>query len=112
MKSLAVLLGDRTWIFLTALGLLQIVFFAMMALKANMSFIFWVFGLGVWTLNLPWHVLSLDMNDRKSGGKIFKANIMLGLYMTGIALLELFITRVYLRSLAHVGERGLANVTR
>jgi hypothetical protein len=73
-----------------------VAFFAATAWKANMSSIFWVFGLGVWAANLPWHVLSLDMGDRKSGGRIFKANIMLGLYMTVVALVELAVTRVYL----------------
>ncbi|KAL9618590.1 MAG: hypothetical protein Q9160_006701 [Pyrenula sp. 1 TL-2023] len=99
VKSLAVLLGDRVWMLLAVLGFLQIAFFAFMALKAHMSMIFWVFGLGVWAVNVPWHVFSLDMKNRKSGGKIFKQNIMLGLYMTGIALIELVVTRVYVASL-------------
>ena len=73
-----------------------------------MSMMFWVFGLGVWAVNLPWHVFSLDAENPKSGGKVFKANIMLGLYMTAIALIELLITRVYLRSLLHVGQRVIA----
>ncbi len=59
--------------------------------------IFWVFGLGVWAVNIPWHLLSLDLKDRKSGGKIFKANIMLGLYMTIVTVIELMVTRVDLR---------------
>jgi len=93
VKSLAVLLGDQIWVFLAGLGFLQVAFFAVAALKANMSYIFWVFGLGVWALNLPWHVFSLDMKDRKSGGKIFKRIIMLGLYMTGIAVAEMLVAR-------------------
>ena len=97
VKSLAIFLGDKAWIFLAGLGLLQVAFFAVTAFRANLSYIFWVFGLGVWALNLPWHVLSLNLDDRKSGGRIFKRNIMLGLYMTGIALAELITTRVYLR---------------
>lgn len=83
----------------------------MTALKANMSVIFWVFGLGVWTVNLPWHVLSLDIAKPESGGKVFKANIMLGLYMTAIVLVELVATRVYLHALLHLGEHMLAKVT-
>lgn len=108
VRSLAVLLGNQARPFLVFLGVLQVGFFAMTAFKANMSMMFWVFGLGVWTLNLPWHVLSLDAKNPKSGGKVFKANIMLGLYMTAIALVELLITRVYLRSLLHVGQRVIA----
>lgn len=53
--------------------------------------------MGVWALNIPWHLTSLDMTDRMSGGKIFRANIMLGLYMTMVALLEMLTTRVYMR---------------
>lgn len=51
-------------------------------------------------MNITWHVMSLDKEDRNSGGRIFKANIMLGLYMTAITLVELLVTRVYL----HVGQ--------
>lgn len=105
VKSLAVLLGSQAWVFLAFLGVLQVGFFAMTALKANMSGIFWVLGLGVWTLNIPWHILSLDSADPKSGGKVFKANIMLGLYMTAIVLVEVFATRVYLHTLPHLVER-------
>lgn len=76
----------------------------MTALRANMSFVFWVFGITVWAANMPWHVLSLDVKDRKSGGKIFKANILLGLYMTGVALVELVATRVNIPSLGHLGR--------
>ncbi|KAL9579880.1 MAG: hypothetical protein Q9203_006523 [Teloschistes exilis] len=102
VKSLAVLLGNKAWIFLSLLGLLQVASFAITAVKANMSWIFWIFGIGVWAANIPWHVLSLDMTNRRSGGKIFKANIMLGLYMTGIAMTELVVTRVDLHALLHV----------
>jgi 4-hydroxybenzoate polyprenyltransferase len=112
VKSLAVLLGDQAWVFLAFLGLLQVGFFAMTALKANLSMIFWVFGLGVWAVNMPWHVWSLDANNRKSGGKIFKANIMLGLYMSVITLVELLVTRVHLGSLVEDGKTVLANLTR
>ncbi len=80
----------------------------MTALKANMSVIFWIFGLGVWAVNLPWHVLSLDMANPKSGGKIFRANIVLGLYMTAVVLVELIATRVYFHTLLRLGERALA----
>ncbi|KAL8663149.1 MAG: hypothetical protein Q9202_004081 [Teloschistes flavicans] len=106
VKSLAVLLGNRTWIFLALLGFLQVAFFAITAIKAHMSWIFWIFGLGVWAINIPCHVFSLDMMNRKSGGQIFKANIMLGLYMTGIAMVELLVTRVDLRALLHVVGRA------
>lgn len=104
VKSLAVLLGDRAHIFLAFLGILQVVFFVMTGLRAQMSLVFWVLGLGVWTVNVIWHVAALDLNDRKSGGKIFKANIMLGLYMTGISVLELAVSRLSVVSLGHIGQ--------
>lgn len=104
VKSLAVLLGDRAHIFLAFLAILQVVFFVQTGLRAEMSLVFWVLGLGVWTLNLIWHVASLDLNDRKSGGKIFKANIMLGLYMTGISVLELAVSRLSLISLGQFSQ--------
>jgi len=95
VKSLAVLLGNKVQIFLGSLGVAQVTFFVVTAQRANMSVIFWVFGVGVWALNIPYHVLSLDLNDRKSGGRIFKANIFLGLYMTIVTIVELFAVRVY-----------------
>jgi len=110
VKSLAVSLGSWTPAFLGLLGCLQVGLFAFTALRANLSFVFWVFGIGVWALNLPWHVLSLDMKDRKSGGKIFMANIMLGLYMTVIALLELLTTRVHLSTVLHTGKFVLSKL--
>jgi len=106
VQSLAILLGEKAWIFLGFLGVLQVVFFAMTALKANMSLIFWVFGVAVWAVNIPWHVLSLDLQDRKSGGRIFKRNIILGLWMTGVALAELATTRVNISSLIDAWDRA------
>ena len=96
VKSLVVVLGERTWVLVTVLGLLQVALFVLTAFMAHVSFVFWVFGVGVWALNIPWHLRSLDMRDRASGGRIFRANIMLGLYMTVVALLEMLTTRVYL----------------
>ncbi|GKZ18417.1 hypothetical protein AbraIFM66951_000976 [Aspergillus brasiliensis] len=94
VKSLAVWMGPNVKILLTVLGILQIAFFAMTALRAELSLIFWVLGVGVWAVSVPWHVLSLDLKDRHSGGWVFKANIKLGLYMTGVSLLEIFLLRM------------------
>jgi hypothetical protein len=80
---------------LSALGLMQVAFFAVTALRAHLSPIFWVLRLGVWTFSIPWHVMSSDLNDQNSGGDIFKANIKLGLHLTGVSLIELVFTRVY-----------------
>lgn len=97
VKSLVVVLGEKTWMLVTVLGLLQIALFVLTAFMAHLSFFFWVFGVGVWALNIPWHLRLLNMRDRTSGGKIFRANILLGLYMTVVALLEMLTTRVYMR---------------
>ncbi|KAJ6142505.1 UbiA-like prenyltransferase [Penicillium samsonianum] len=102
VKSLAVLMGKNVQILLAVLGALQVLLFAVTALRADMSLIFWVLGLGVWMVNVPWHILSLDLKDRHSGGRIFKSNIKLGLYLTGVSLLELFVVRVYDVSLANM----------
>jgi 4-hydroxybenzoate polyprenyltransferase len=98
VKSLAVLLGGRIHVALAGLGLVQVICFVLTAAKADLSLIFWVLGISVWALNIPWHIISLDLNDRSSGGRIFKANIKLGLYMTGTSLVELAVTRVHFGS--------------
>lgn len=90
--------------FLAFLGLLQVTFFTITGLRAQMSPVFWILGLGVWTVNVIWHVASLDLNNRKSGGKIFKANIMLGLYMTVISVLELAVSRLSISDLGDIGQ--------
>lgn len=94
MKSLAVLLGDDVPVFLSCLGVIQIALFSLTAFRANMSALFWVLGVGAWSLNVLYHILALNLNDPKSGGRIFKANIMLGLYFTVVAVAELMVTRV------------------
>ncbi|KAM7183945.1 hypothetical protein V8F20_012422 [Naviculisporaceae sp. PSN 640] len=94
VKSLAVLLGRNVKFFLASLGGLQVGLFALAGMRAQLSLVFWVLGLGVWTLSIPWHLISLDLKDRHSGGRVFMANIKLGLYLTGITLVELALTRV------------------
>lgn len=97
VKPLVVVLGEKTWVLVTVLGLLQIALFVLTAFMAHLSYFFWVFGVGVWALNIPWHLRSLDMREGASGGRIFRANIMLGLYMTVVAVLEMLTTRVHMR---------------
>lgn len=88
------LLGDDVPVFLGYLGAIQIALFSLTAFRANMSALFWVLGIGAWTLNVPYHILALNINDPRSGGRIFKANIMLGLYFTVVAVAELMVIRV------------------
>lgn len=94
VKSLAVLLEGKLTGFLAFLGGIQVAFFVIVALNANMSLIFWVCGIAVWAVNIPWHIMSLDTSDRNCGGRLFKANIMLGLYFSVVAVVELAVTRV------------------
>lgn len=100
VKSLAVLMGKHVRILLGGLGAMQVALLGITAANAQLSPIFWVFGVGVWTLSVPRHLVSFDLNDRRSGGRIFKANIKLGLYLTGVSLVELLYMRVQLDSVA------------
>lgn len=103
VKSLAVLMGDNIWLLLSALGALQVGFFAVTALRAHLSLVFWIAGLAVWAGSMPWHIWRLDLSDRGSGGRIFKDNIKLGLYLTLVTLIELGFTRVYMTGVSRLG---------
>ncbi|KAI5778481.1 UbiA prenyltransferase family-domain-containing protein [Geopyxis carbonaria] len=87
--SLAVFLGDNVKVFLGLLGVAIISLFAYTAKMSNLSPIFWVAGLGVWGLSFPMQLKMLDLNNPKSGGKVFQFNIMLGMYITAVSLVEL-----------------------
>ena len=47
---------------------------------ARVSFFsFWApFGVRVWALRVPWRLVSLDMSDRTSGGRILGAEYSVG----------------------------------
>jgi len=92
VKSLAVLLGDNLKLGLSVLGMLQIVFFTLVAIEAKVSALFWVAGVGVWAVCVPWSVMSLDLRDRNSGGKIFLRNAGLGIYASAVAAGEVWIS--------------------
>lgn len=93
-------LGKNLKYFLTLLGLLQIVFFFQAAREAHGSAVLWVFGVGVWTISIPWSILSLDTADRGSGGHIFLANAVLSIYLSAVAALDVWITS---KRAVHVG---------
>jgi 4-hydroxybenzoate polyprenyltransferase len=110
--SMAVLLGDKVKLFLGTLGVLQVAFWAVAAHAARLSTFFWITGVGVWAANIPWHLKTLNLSDRNSGGKVFKANIMLGLYMSALTVVELALTRVdWYGVLQVLQERGLEGVS-
>lgn len=87
---MAVLLGDNLKLGLAILGLLQITFLASVAYEASVSTFFWVFGLGVWAISIPWSVLSLNLQDRHSGGRIFLRNAVLVIYLSAMAAGEVW----------------------
>nr|A0A455LRX2.1 RecName: Full=Polyprenyl transferase atnF; AltName: Full=Arthripenoid biosynthesis cluster protein F [Arthrinium sp.]AYO60879.1 UbiA-like polyprenyl transferase AtnF [Arthrinium sp.] len=85
VKSLAIFLGDYLKAGLTVLGVLQVVCFVLAASEASAGFLLWVFGIAVWSASVPWSIMSLDTRDRKSGGRIFLVNAILGIYMAAVS---------------------------
>ncbi|KAF3941745.1 hypothetical protein ABW19_dt0200455 [Dactylella cylindrospora] len=96
VKSLAVALQERSQIyqFLAFLGCLQTGLLAFTARHANMSIIFWSLGVLVWALNIPIQLSMLDVKKPKTGGIVFGMNILLGLWVTVVAIVELWVTTV------------------
>ncbi|KAK6544878.1 hypothetical protein TWF694_001557 [Orbilia ellipsospora] len=94
VKSLAILLHDHMHQFLGFLGSMQIALLCFTARKANMSALFWSLGVFVWGMNIPFQLLSLDVKQPKTGGKVFLMNILLGLWITLVAIAELWTTTV------------------
>lgn len=70
---------------LTVLGVAQIVCFVVAAAEAQAGFFVWIFGIAVWSASVPWSIISLDLRDRKSGGRIFLMNAILGIYMAAVS---------------------------
>ncbi|KAF5849294.1 hypothetical protein GGP41_006202 [Bipolaris sorokiniana] len=85
VKSLAIFLGDYLKAGLTVLGVAQIVCFVVAAAEAQAGVFVWIFGIAVWSASVPWSIISLDLRDRKSGGRIFLMNAILGIYMAAVS---------------------------
>jgi len=64
---------------------MQIACFVLAAFEASAGVFLWVFGIAVWTASVPWSIMSLDTRDRKSGGRIFLVNAILGIYMAAVS---------------------------
>lgn len=58
-------------------------------MKSNSSLFLWVFGIGVWSVSIPYQLSILDPRDGKTGGRVFGINISLGLYITVVSFLEM-----------------------
>ncbi|CAG8979682.1 hypothetical protein HYALB_00003913 [Hymenoscyphus albidus] len=74
--------------FLAVTGAVTIGLLGIAATRAQFTLLFWILGLGIWAASLPFQFNMLDLNDSKSGGKVFGFNIKLGLYISFIALTE------------------------
>jgi len=90
VKSLAIMLGDKLRLCLAILGLLQVILLVAAGVEASPSPFFWTFGIGVWTTSVLWSVLSLDLRDRRSGGRVFIVNIVLVIYFAVVAAGEVW----------------------
>ncbi|KAI5791971.1 UbiA prenyltransferase family-domain-containing protein [Geopyxis carbonaria] len=91
VKSLAVSLQGNVYFFLGVLGTMLISLLSFSSYVAKLSPIMWVGGILVWATSII-HQLkyTLDVKEPKSGGKVFGQNIMLGMYITGVSIVELF----------------------
>ncbi|KAF3920053.1 hypothetical protein ABW21_db0208492 [Orbilia brochopaga] len=94
VKSLAVLLIRHGVIYevLGSLGVIHFLLIAFAAKAANMSTVFWIFGVGVWGLSVPVELKMLDLKKPKSGGKVFFLNICLNVWVMSIAILEVYLS--------------------
>lgn len=92
VKSLAVFLGDGLKSGLAVLGVAQVAFFIMAAAEASVTNFMWVFGIAAWTASVPWSIISLDPRDRDSGGRIFRFNAVLILYLTAVSAVDVYIS--------------------
>jgi len=89
VKSLAVWIGEHIHRCLAFLGTLVIGLLSLSAYRSNVSLVFWVFGIAVWAVTIPYNLKCLDLSDRNSGGRVFRQNISLGGYVSLVAVAEL-----------------------
>jgi 4-hydroxybenzoate polyprenyltransferase len=81
--------------FLLGLNVIALGFLGLAAERSNCSLLLWVLGIGFWALSVPFQFLGLDPTVPGSGGKVFKFNITLGLYVTMVVLAEAWIGGVW-----------------
>ncbi|ORY19266.1 hypothetical protein BCR34DRAFT_552834 [Clohesyomyces aquaticus] len=78
--SLAQCLGKRyTRGFLLVLGMAILILLGYGAIIAECSTIFWMFGIGTRARSIVYQPSILNVDDPRSGGRVFGINIVLGL---------------------------------
>jgi len=97
--SLAAFVGpERIKLFMSVLGTLPVILCAVAARKASLGFFFWTLGIGVWSISLPFQMRILENGDKlgweQTGKRLFDLNIMMGLWITIVALGDLIVERV------------------
>jgi len=93
--SLAQFLGRRfIKPFLSILNLFVSFLLGLAAERAHCSTFFWVFGIGLWAISVPFQLYILNPGVSRSGGKVFSFNIMLGLYVTFVTLMEVVVSPI------------------
>lgn len=77
--------------FLGSLGMLQVALLAYTARQADVSLVFWVFGVVIWGASIPFQLATLDVKRPKTGGKVFLVNILMGMWVTMVSIFELWV---------------------
>jgi 4-hydroxybenzoate polyprenyltransferase len=91
---LAQFLGVRLIMpFLLALNIFSLLFLGLAAERSGCSLFLKTFGLGMWAVNISYQLNSPDPRIPTSGKKIFRFNVMLGMYVTVVLLAEISIGR-------------------
>jgi 4-hydroxybenzoate polyprenyltransferase len=81
--------------FLLGLNVIALGFLGLAAERSRCSLLLWILGIGLWAMSVPFQFLGLDPTKPGSGGKIFKFNITLGMYVTMVVLAEAWIECIW-----------------
>lgn len=89
--SLAQFLGRRWYKpFMLGLNLFVVASIYVAVWRSNSSSLVSMVGVGMWVGGVPLQVRMLDPDDAKSGGKVFRFNITLGLMFTVLLLGDVY----------------------
>jgi 4-hydroxybenzoate polyprenyltransferase len=77
--------------FLLGLNIIALGLLGLAMERSHCSLFLWTLGVGFWALSVPFQFLGLDPTVPGSGGKIFKFNISLGMYVTTVILAEAWV---------------------